>query len=133
MAGRDRAAYHLAVLLQATLPGAPCVYYGDEVGVEGGNDPDCRRAFPWDEGSWDRDGVAWTRAVLAARHALPALRRGSFRVAGSAEDAVAFLRGAVDGASPALVVVNAGEHPVAVPVRVPELAAATLVDVSAPL
>ena len=34
-----------------TLPGAPCIYYGDEVGMEGGHDPDCRRAFPWDEGA----------------------------------------------------------------------------------
>ena len=41
----------LAMLLQATLPGAPCIYYGDEVGLAGGNDPDCRRGFPWDEGA----------------------------------------------------------------------------------
>ena len=82
MAGRDRAAYHLAVLLQATLPGAPCTYYGDEIGVEGDHDPDCRRAFPWDEARWDRAGLEWTRASFAARHALPALRRGTFRVVG---------------------------------------------------
>jgi glycosidase len=31
------------------LPGAPCIYYGDEIGMEGGKDPDCRRTFPWDE------------------------------------------------------------------------------------
>ena len=76
MAGRDRAAYHLAVLLQATLPGAPCVYYGDEIGLEGGNDPDCRRAFPWDEAGWDAVGLAWTRAGLRARHAPGPPRRG---------------------------------------------------------
>ena len=46
MASDDRASYHLAVLLQATLPGAPCTYYGDEVGVTGGNDPECRRGMP---------------------------------------------------------------------------------------
>ena len=122
MAGRDRAAYHLAVLLQATLPGAPCTYYGDEVGVEGDHDPDCRRAFPWDEAAWDRDGLAWTRAAFAARHALPALRRGTFRVAGAAGDALAFVRGEAAGGGAVLVVVNAGEEPAAVPVRAPELA-----------
>ena len=45
----------LATLLQMTLPGAPCLYYGDEIGLAGGNDPDCRRAFPWDETRWDHE------------------------------------------------------------------------------
>jgi glycosidase len=38
-----------AVLFQMTYPGVPCIYYGDEVGMEGGRDPDNRRAMPWDE------------------------------------------------------------------------------------
>ena len=57
MAGGDRAAYHLAVLLQATLPGAPCTYYGDEIGLTGDNDPWCRGAFPWDETGLGRSGA----------------------------------------------------------------------------
>jgi neopullulanase len=126
MAGRDRAAYELAALLQATLPGAPCIYYGNEVGIEGGSDPDCRRSFPWDEAAWDRAGIEWTRAVLAARHALPALRRGPFRVAGAAGDALAFVRGAAAGGAAVLVVINAGDGTVKVPVSVPELAGSTL-------
>lgn len=132
MAGRDRAAYHLAVLLQATLPGAPCIYYGDEVGVEGGPDPDCRRAFPWDEHAWDRDVLAWTRAAFAIRRELPALRRGSFRVAGATGDAVAFTRGEAAGAPAVVVAVNAGDSGIDVPVRVPDLAGASLVDVPLP-
>ncbi len=39
----------LAYALMFFLPGAPCIYYGDEIGMEGGKDPDCRRTFPWDE------------------------------------------------------------------------------------
>lgn len=39
----------LAVLLQYTLPGSPCIYYGDEAGLEGFEDPFNRRFFPWDE------------------------------------------------------------------------------------
>ena len=132
MAGRDRAAYHLAALLQATLPGAPCIYYGDEIGMEGGNDPDCRRGFPWDEREWDAEGLAWTQAVLRARHTLAPLRRGTFRVAGSGWDAVAYVRGAAGGARPVLVVVNAGDLPVEVPVHVAELAGATLAEVPLP-
>ena len=132
MAGRDRAAYELAALLQATLPGAPCIYYGNEVGIEGGSDPDCRRSFPWDEAAWDRAGVEWTRAVLAARHALPALRRGPFRIAGAAGDALAYVRGAAAGGAAVLVVINADDGTVNVPVSVPELAGSTLGDRALP-
>ena len=39
----------LALAILFFLPGAPCVYYGDEIGMEGGKDPDNRRAFPWDK------------------------------------------------------------------------------------
>ncbi len=38
----------MAAVLQFTLPGVPCIYYGDEVGMEGYQDPFCRRCFPWD-------------------------------------------------------------------------------------
>ncbi len=132
MAGRDPAAYHLAVLLQATLPGAPCTYYGDEVGIEGNQDPDCRRAFPWDPSRWDQDGLAWTTAVYRARHALPALRRGDLRIAGAAGEALAFVRAAVAGGQAVLVAVNAGETSITIPVAVPGLAGVTLNDVPLP-
>lgn len=39
----------LALALLFFMPGAPCIYYGDEIGMEGGKDPDCRRTFPWDQ------------------------------------------------------------------------------------
>ncbi len=38
----------MAAVLQYTLPGVPCIYYGDEVGMEGYSDPFCRGCFPWD-------------------------------------------------------------------------------------
>lgn len=37
----------LAILF--TMPGSPCIYYGTEIAMEGGHDPDCRRCMPWDE------------------------------------------------------------------------------------
>lgn len=43
----------LAVVLLMTYPGMPCIYYGDEIGMEGGNDPDCRRCFNWDREHWN--------------------------------------------------------------------------------
>jgi len=61
-----------------TFPGAPCVYYGDEIGMEGAHDPDCRRAFPWDETRWDHDLLTFFRRAISLRHDHPALRRGRY-------------------------------------------------------
>lgn len=107
MLGGDREAMELATLLQATLPGAPCIYYGDEVGVQGGIDPDSRRAFPWDRSRWDGVLFESVRAMVATRHAEPALRADEVAVADTSGAALAFRRGA--GGSLA-VVVNPGEE-----------------------
>lgn len=66
----------LTVLM--TLPGSACIYYGTEIAMEGGDDPDCRRPMPWhkvddDACSADRKEVA---ALIALRKAHPHLRRG---------------------------------------------------------
>jgi len=79
LVGGDKAALKLATLFQMTFPGAPCIYYGDEIGMEGRDDPDCRRAFPWDEARWDHDLLDCFRRAIRLRHAHPVLRRGSYR------------------------------------------------------
>lgn len=76
LAGGDRRKVELATALQMTLPGAPMVYYGDEIGLEGGKDPDCRRCYPWD-GPQDRTLRNRFQALIAFRHQHPATRRGS--------------------------------------------------------
>lgn len=112
MCGGDHNAYRLAVLLQATLPGAPCVYYGDEVGLEGGNDPECRGAFPWEPSAQDTSLRSFVREALSMRRAEPLLRHGTLRVVAAVEDAIVFERSGPDGAL--LVAINAGERPVRV-------------------
>lgn len=77
--GGDRSALRLAFLFLFTHPGAPCIYYGDEIGLTGRHDPDCRRTFPWDTASWDHDLLTFVKKCVALRHAHPALRRGSYR------------------------------------------------------
>jgi cyclomaltodextrinase len=103
--GNDHDALQLAVLLQATLPGAPCVYYGDEIGMTGGMDPDSRRAFPWDEGRWDRSTLEVVRAAFALRGSEPALRSDELRIVATDGAALAFKRGA--GARRLAVAINA--------------------------
>jgi cyclomaltodextrinase / maltogenic alpha-amylase / neopullulanase len=107
MLGGDRAAVHLAQLAQFTLPGAPCVYYGDEIGLSGGHDPGCRGAMPWgDRDAWDDDTLSWTRALARLRHAHPALRTGSTEVV-HARSGVAAYRRRLEG-DDVLVLLNSG-------------------------
>ena len=44
-----------AAVFQYTFVGMPCTYYGTEIGMTGGNDPDCRRTFDWEESHWNRE------------------------------------------------------------------------------
>ncbi|MEQ8848619.1 glycoside hydrolase family 13 protein [Botrimarina sp.] len=74
---QDKSAVRLCVLFQMTMPGAPCLYYGDEVGLTGGPDPECRRAFPWhDESQWDYDLLKFYRRAVALRRAHETFRVG---------------------------------------------------------
>jgi glycosidase len=68
----------LAFLFQFAFPGAPAVYYGDEIGMQGGKDPECRGTFPWDEGQWNRDIREWVKRLISIRKRYTALRRGDF-------------------------------------------------------
>jgi glycosidase len=72
----DVAKIKLAMLLLLTYPGAPSIYYGDEIGVSGGSDPDCRRTFPWDESKWNNALRQWVRKLVWIRREKVALRHG---------------------------------------------------------
>jgi glycosidase len=114
--GGDVAALRMATLLQCTLPGAPSIYYGDEIGMRGGNDPDCRGAFPWDETHWDGELRSFVRSVLRLRAAEPALRHGSTTAIAAAGQALAFER-RLD-ADRLVVAVNPGTDPMSLDVIV---------------
>ena len=65
---------YVVAFLQFTYPGAPTVYYGDEIGMVGSDDPDDRRAFEWGKGN--RELVEYYARLAAIRNAYPALRTG---------------------------------------------------------
>lgn len=113
----DRSSVRLAMILLMTFPGAPSVFYGDEIGLPGGVDPDARRTMPWDRPeTWDMEALAYHKQLIALRHALPALRTGAFHTL-YADDAVfAFARKLDDQI--VLVAVNNDEQArqVAIPV-----------------
>jgi len=127
--GHDGLALRHAMLLQATLPGAPCIYYGDEIGMDGGLDPDNRRAYPTGPEPGDRAVRDFVRSIMAARRAHVALRRGSVTVAATGERAVAIRREA-DGHL-AVVALNPGPDAARLVIRLPDdrpLRALTLPD-----
>lgn len=69
----------LAVLFQMTYPGAPAIYYGDEVGMTGGADPDNRGPYPWEDvgGSPDKTLLASIKSLVKMRNDNIILRRGT--------------------------------------------------------
>ena len=75
-----------------TYPGAPSIYYGDEIGMEGRHDPGCRGGFPWDEHEWDQGLREYVRCCIALRKAKPALRRGDLTWLWAGQGAVAYGR-----------------------------------------
>jgi cyclomaltodextrinase / maltogenic alpha-amylase / neopullulanase len=118
-----------SLLFLMTIPGAPCLYYGTEVGMTGGPDPDCRRAFPWhDRASWRTDLLEFTKRAIKLRRDHPALRRGKYAAVYAHEDILAFARRAEEES--ALVLFNAGPEPRAVTLDVDDvLPDGTLTDV----
>jgi glycosidase len=110
----------LASLLQYTIPGAPTVYYGDEVGVTGGDDPDNRRTYPWSDtgGKPDKQLLSYYTALGQLRHRLAPLSDGDFRVLLADDGAGVLAYGRKDGGQAVLVVFNRSDTPHAVSVPV---------------
>ncbi len=126
--GGDKAAVRLATLAQMTLPGAPCIYYGDEIGMAGGHDPDCRGAFPADRTAGDLELRGFVAGLIDLRHRHAALRRGWFAPAGADGMAAAYVR--ADGEDAFVIGLNAGEEAARVEVQVPGLERGELAPVA---
>jgi len=105
LVGRDTRKLKLAFLFQMAFPGAPALYYGDELGMEGDKDPDSRRAFPWRESSWDEGLRQWVRLLISLRKRTPTLRRGEFVRLQSEDGIYAFAR--ILGEQNILIALNA--------------------------
>jgi cyclomaltodextrinase len=110
MVGEDAESVIQAALLLFTFPGAPCVFYGDEIGLTGRHDPGSRRGFPWEHPeTWNRDLLEAFRGLVGLRRSHPCLRRGAYRHLWAEGSLYAFAR---EGEGEQLVVgVNPGDAP----------------------
>jgi 4-alpha-glucanotransferase len=85
----------LAALIQFASPGVPCVYYGDEAGVEGHSDPQNRRTYPW--GDENAELVEWYRRLALLRQSEPVLRTGRWVPLDGGDEVFAFGRRSDEG------------------------------------
>lgn len=115
----------IALTLLFTFPGVPSVYYGDEVGLLGGRDPDNRRCMPWDPSAWNAAVWQEYRDLARMRREHEALRRGAWQSLVGQDDTLAFSR--ETASERCLVVACRGTSaPPAIPVRAAALADGTV-------
>jgi len=119
----------MAQLLQFTAPGSPCVYYGVEVGLEGGEDPEMRGPMRWDRIGPDTPEYVWLNTLTKLRNDNPALRYGDYLVLDS-NKLLAFVRRTDKVAETCIVIVNPTDAPVEemIAVRESKIMSGDLVD-----
>jgi 4-alpha-glucanotransferase len=66
----------LISFIQAIFPGVPCIYYGDEAGMQGFRDPYCRGTYPW--GKEDKELIEWYKKIFKFRETSEVLKKGSW-------------------------------------------------------
>lgn len=90
--GGDIDKLRLLFALLMTLPGIPMIYYGDEIGLAGGNDPACRACMKWNKNDWSMLIYSWIEAMTSIRRCHSALQSGSFKKVYSFNGLIAFER-----------------------------------------
>ncbi len=117
--GGDLRRVRLAYLFQMTSPGAPAIYYGDEIGMEGGRDPDNRRPMDWNPSQEGQRLHDYVRKLVALRRSLPELRRGDWQtlLTDDRQNVYAYARRCAG--REAIVVINNGGAPASVEIPLP--------------
>jgi glycosidase len=109
LAQDDLATVRLATLFQMTYPGAPSIFYGDEIGLRGALDPDSRRAMPWDESEWNSELLDYFKQVIQLRKDHAVLRHGQVETIYTRGSVYAMAR--TSDTETLLVALNVAEEP----------------------
>lgn len=107
LCGGNKNKLKLAVTLQMMFVGSPAVYYGDEIGIDGENDPDCRKCMIWDSDLQDLELKDYYKKLIGIRHNEEAVRTGNLYTDICKGDIYAFTRIKND-ADAVTAVINAG-------------------------
>lgn len=113
--GNDIARLRLGVALQMTLPGCPAIFYGDEIGITGDNDPLCRQAMQWDKSKQDLHTKEWYKKLIRCRRNSNVLQEGNFHTlyVDDENGVYAFSR-SVDN-DVAIIILNTGTKEIQIP------------------
>jgi alpha-glucosidase len=116
-AGGDEWKMKLAIIFQMTYVGSPAIYYGDEIGLTGNNDPDNRRTFNWDSSTWNQTLLTLYKTLIKVHKQVSAFRDGSFKTLLVDDANQLYSYGRWDASSWAIVVLNnaATGHAASVP------------------
>lgn len=76
--GHRMESFKLGVVVQMMFPGSPSIYYGDEAGMDGENDPDCRKCMMWEENPGEKESFHFYQKLIQLRKNHSAIRAGSF-------------------------------------------------------
>jgi cyclomaltodextrinase / maltogenic alpha-amylase / neopullulanase len=118
--GNDKQRMRLAALFQFTFTGTPCIYYGDEIGLDGEQDPGCRKCMEWDERKQDLELFEYYRRLIALRRSAPVLRSGDFRFLHAAKKDKRLAYERYSESSRFVVAANAYETPRTLELMLPE-------------
>ena len=110
LCGDNKCSMKLASAIQFTFFGTPCIYYADEVGVNGGQDPGCRKCMPWDPEEQDRELFAFFSELVRLRRNHRAFRDGAYKVLHAASDDTTLAYAREFGEERFIVALNAGKE-----------------------
>lgn len=105
-AGEDVWKLYLAAIFQMTYVGSPSIYYGDEIGMTGGADPDNRRTFEWDSTKWNQNLLNLYKKLISIRKQYGALQSGSFKTLLVNDTTKGYAFGRWDAKNRILVILN---------------------------
>lgn len=124
LCGGNKDKFRLAVILQMMFVGSPSVYYGDEIGMDGENDPDCRKCMVWEEENQDLALRDLYVQLIRLRHEEAAVRIGQLITDVCDERVYVFTR--IQGGEAIVTALNAGDA--ARNVRIPTRSAGKYMD-----
>ncbi|WP_235597961.1 alpha amylase N-terminal ig-like domain-containing protein, partial [Geobacillus sp. B4113_201601] len=113
--GEDVRKAKLLFLFQLTFTGSPCIYYGDEIGMTGGNDPGCRKCMIWDDDKQHRGLYEHVKQLIALRRQYRALRRGHIAVLHADEQTNQLVYEKTDGDETVVIIINRSNQAADIP------------------